>query len=375
MVKLRALLLTPFLLATTASAADFLVFVGTYTRGPSKGIYAYRFDTGSGKLKPLGVAAETMNPSFLIDDPHHRFLYAVNEGGQGGNAVSAFSIDAQTGKLAFLNQVPSNGSGPCHLALDHTGRWLAVANYNNGTMALYPVHEDGRIGEAVKVEKHEGSSVNPARQKGPHAHEVVFSPDNRFLLLADLGLDKIFVYRFDAAKGTLTPNDPAFAQVPPGSGVRHMAFHPNGRVLYAIEEMGSSITAFHYDPAKGVLRDFQNISTLPENFKGNSSGAEIAVNRKGTVVYGSNRGNDTIAVFNIDAVKFTLTAVDHAPVLGKTPRHFALDPTGAYLLAANQDSNDITMFKVQASTGQLQPASRVVTDVAMPVCVLFVPAK
>ena len=374
-MKLRVLILTLFSLATAASAADFLVFAGTYTRGASKGIYAYRFDTKSGKLKPLGVAAETLNPSFLIDDSKHRFLYAVNEGGRGGNTVSAFSIDAKTGKLTFLNEVSSNGSGPCHLALDHTDRWLAVANYNNGTMALYPVHADGRIGEAAVVEKHEGSSVNPARQKGPHAHEVVFSPDNRFLLLSDLGLDKIFVYRFDAAKGTLAPNDPAFAQVPPGSGVRHMAFHPNGRVLYAIEEMGSNITAFHYDPAKGVLHDFQNISTLPENFKGSSSGAEIAVNRKGTVVYASNRGSDTIAVFNIDPVKFTLTAVDYAPVLGKTPRHFALDPTGEYLLAANQDSNDITMFKVQASTGQLQPASRVVTDVTMPVCVLFVPAK
>lgn len=374
-MKLQALILTLFSLATAASAADFLVYAGTYTRGTSKGIYAYRFDTAKGKLKPLGVAAETLNPSFLVDDPAHRFLFAVNEGGRGGNTVSSFAIDAKTGKLTPLNEVPSNGEGPCHLALDHTGRWLAVANYNNGTMALYPVHPDGRIGEAVRVEKHQGASVNPARQKGPHAHEVVFSPDNRFLLLADLGLDKIFVYHFDAAKGTLTPNDPAFAQVPPGTGVRHMAFHPNGRILYAIEEMGSSITAFHYDPAKGVLHDFQNISTLPENFKGQSSGAEIAVNRKGTVVYASNRGDDTIAVFNVDPNRFTLTAVDHSPVLGKTPRHFALDPTGAYLFAANQDSNDITMFKVQASTGQLQPASRVVTDVTAPVCVLFVPAK
>ncbi len=369
------MVLTLFTFATAASAAEFLVFAGTYSRGTSKGIYSYRFDTKTGKLKPLGLAAEVLNPSFLITDPTHRFVYAVNEGGRGGNSVSGFSLDPKTGKLTFLNQVPSNGEGPCHLALDHTGRWLAVANYNNGTMALYPVNADGRLGEAVTVEKHEGSSVNPGRQRGPHAHEVVFSPDNRFLLLSDLGLDKIFVYRFDAGKGTLTPNEPAFAQVPPGSGVRHMAFHPNGRLLYAIEEMGSNITAFHYDPAQGTLHEFQNISTLPANYKGQSSGAEIAVNAKGTVVYASNRGSDTIAVFRIDPAKFTLTAVDHAPVLGKTPRHFALDPTGGYLFAANQDSNDISMFKVQASTGQLQPASRVVTDLAMPVCVLFVPAK
>jgi 6-phosphogluconolactonase len=374
-VKFRALIVLLCSLATAASAAEYLVFAGTYTRGNSKGIYAYRFNSNNGKLKPLGLAAETLNPSFLIVDSKHRYLYAVNEGGRGGNTVSAFTMDAKTGKLTFLNSVSSNGSGPCHLALDHTDKWLAVANYNNGTMALFPVLEGGRLGEAAVVEKHEGSSVNAMRQKGPHAHEVVFSPDNRFLLLSDLGLDKIFVYRFDAAKGTLTPDDPAFGKVPPGSGVRHMAFHPNGRILYAVEEMGSNITAFHYDPATGALHDFQNISTLPEGFKGENSGAEIAVNRKGTVLYASNRGSDTIAVFNIDPSRFTLTAVDHAPVLGKTPRHFALDPTGNFLLAANQDSDDITMFKVQASTGQLQPASRLVTDVTAPVCVLFVPAK
>jgi 6-phosphogluconolactonase len=375
-VKPRALFLSLFLLVTTAAtAADYLVYAGTYTRSSSKGIYVYRFDSSNGKLKPAGLAAETLNPSFLVVDPSHKFLYAVNEGGRGGNMVSAFAMDTKTGSLTALNQVSSNGEGPCHLAVDHSGRWLAVANYNNGTMALYPIHKDGRLGEAATVEKHEGSSVNPGRQRGPHAHEVVFSPDNRFLLLADLGLDKIFVYRFDAAKGTLTPNDPAFAAVPPGTGVRHMAFHPNGRLLYAIEEMGSSITAFHYDTASGVLHDFQNISTLPEGFKGQSSGAEIAVNAQGTTVYASNRGNDTIAVFHVDPVRFTISVVDHAPVLGKTPRHFALDPTGQYLLAANQDSNDITMFRVQGSTGQLQPASRVVTDLVAPVCVLFVPAK
>jgi 6-phosphogluconolactonase len=375
-VKLRTLAFALFFWPALAGAAEFLVFTGTYTSGStSKGIYSYRFDTANGKLKTLGTAAETTNPSFLADDPKHRFLYAVNEGGQGGNAISSFAIDPKTGKLTFLNQVSSNGNSPCHLALDHTGRWLAVANYGSGTMALYPVRPDGRLGEAVSIEKHEGSSVNPARQKGPHAHQVVFSPDNRFLLLADLGLDKIFVYRFDAAKGSLTANDPAFAMVPPGAGVRHIAFHPNGRVVYAVNEMGSSVTAFHYDPVQGVLESFQTLSTLPESFKGRSSGAEIAVDRKGAVVYASNRGNDTIAVFNIDPVRFTLTAVDHAPVLGRTPRHFALDPTGEYLLVANQDSNDLALFKVQTSTGQLQPASRVVTDVAKPVCVLFVPVR
>ena len=351
------------------------MFTGTYTRGASKGIYAHRFQTTTGKLTPLGLAGESPNPSFLIADASNRFLYAVNEGGRTGSMVSAFSIDRKTGKLTLLNQVSSAGQGPCHLALDKTGKWLAVANYGNGTMGIFPIQADGKVGEASTVETHQGTSANPQRQRGPHAHEVVFSPDNRFLLLADLGLDKIFIYRFDAASGKITANEPAFGKVAPGAGVRHFAFHPNGKVLYAIDEINSTITVFHWDGAKGSLLDFQAISTLPEGFKGESSTAEIAVNPKGNVVYGSNRGNDTIAVFNIDPKTFMLTAIDHAPTLGKTPRHFAIDPTGSYLFAANQDSNDISMFRIQARTGQLQPAARVITDVAMPVCLLFVPAQ
>jgi len=360
---------------TAARAADYLVFAGTYTRGPSKGIYSLRFQTESGKLAPLGVAAETPNPSFLALHPNHRFLYAVNEGNAHGSTVSAFAIDAGTGKLTLLNQVSSRGAGPCHLAVDRSGRWLAVANYESGHLALMPVAADGKLGEATFVERHEGSSVNRARQSGPHAHCVLFAPDNRFLLLADLGLDKIFVYRFDAAKGTLAPADPPFASVAPGAGVRHLAFHPNGRVLYAIDEMASTVTAFHYDPAGGALSDFQAISTLPENFQGRSSTAEIAVNAAGTRLYGSNRGHDSIALFAIDPVKFTLTAMEQTPTLGKTPRHFTLDPDGGYLLAANQDSSDITVFKVHPTTGELTPVGRPVTDAPFPVCILFVPDK
>jgi 6-phosphogluconolactonase len=296
-----------------------------------------------------------------------------NNGSQPGNSVSAFAMDTKTGKLTLLNQVPARGVWPCHLALDKTGRWLAVANYGSGNMALMPVRPDGRLGEAAVVERHEGSSVNAERQQGPHAHEVVFSPDNRFLLLADLGLDKIFVYQFDAAKGTISPAGQPFAKVAPGAGVRHLAFHPNGKIVYAINEMGSTVTAFRYDPAKGALADFQSISTLPQGFKGASTTAEVAVNAAGTIVYGSNRGHDSIAIFSIDPEKFSLMAMDHAPTLGKTPRHFALDPTGGYLLAANQDTNDIVVFRVHPATGQLTPVGRPVTDAPMPVCILFVP--
>ncbi|MBZ5620873.1 MAG: lactonase family protein [Acidobacteriia bacterium] len=367
-----------FMLLTCAGArgAEYLVYAGTYTRGASKGIYAYRFQTTNGKLTPLGVAAESVNPSFLVEQSNHRFLYAVNEdadGAQPGNTVTAFAIDAKTGKLTLLNQVPSRGEWPCHLALDKTGRWLAVANYGSGTMAIMPVRPDGRLGEAAVVEKHEGSSVNSERQQGPHAHQVVFSPDNRFLLLADLGLDKIFVYRFDAIEGSISPADQPFARVAPGAGVRHLAFHPNGKVVYAINELGSTVTAFRYDPAKGALSDFQSVSTLPEGFKGASTTAEVAVNAAGTVLYGSNRGHDSIAIFSIDPERYTLSAMDHAPTMGKTPRHFALDPTGAHLLVGNQDSNDIVVFRVHPTTGQLTPVGRPITDTPMPVCILFVP--
>jgi 6-phosphogluconolactonase len=358
------------LVCSFAQAADPLVYVGTYTRNGSRGIYAFRFQP-SGKLVSLGVAAETASPSFLAEHPNHKFLYAVNESGRQG-MVSAFAIDAQSGKLTPLNAVSSGGNGPCHLAINKTGKWLFAANYGDGTMAEIPIQPDGKLGEAIAVEKHTGTSKNPQRQAGPHAHEVVFSPDGRFLLLADLGLDKIFVYRFDAATGKLTPNDPPSGSVEPGEGVRHFAFHPNGRALYAIDEIGNTVTAFHWDPAKGTLSSFQTVPTLPESFKGTSSTAEIAVNHAGTKVYGSNRGNDTIVLFSVNPESLMLTPVDHTPVLGKTPRHFTLDPTGNFLLAANQDSSDITIFKVHPNTGQLTPIGQPVKDAPVPVCILFV---
>jgi 6-phosphogluconolactonase len=366
----RKILIGILLACVSAQAAEYLVYAGTYTRQGSKGIYAFRFETSSGKITSLGVAAETPNPSFLIEHPGHKFVFAANEGGAG--TVSSFAVDSKSGKLTPINQVSSKGSGPCHLAIDRTGRWIVVANYNDGTVALLPVAADGKLGEAVFSEKHTGSSANPSRQRGPHAHDAVFTADNRYVLLADLGLDKIFVYRFDAEKGTMTANDPPAGSVAAGAGVRHMVFHPNGRVLYSINELNSTVTAFQFDAAKGTLTEFQSLSTLPENFKGNSSTAEIALNRAGTVLYGSNRGHDSIALFTVDPQRFTLMAGGHAPVLGRTPRHFTLDPTGQYLFSANQDSSSITMFKVHPNTGQLTPWGNVIEDAPLPVCVLFV---
>jgi 6-phosphogluconolactonase len=256
----RKFLLALLLAGVSAQAAGYLVFAGTYTRQGSKGIYAFRFETSNGKLTSLGVAAETPNPSFLIEHPNHRFLYAVNEGSAG--TVSAFAIDSNTGKLTALNQVSSKGKGPCHLAIDKTGRWIVVSNYDDGTVTLLSVAADGKLGETAFSEKHPGSSANPSRQRGPHAHEALFTADNRYVLVADLGLDKIFVYRFDAEKGAMTANDPASASVTAGAGVRHLVLHPNGRVLYTINELNSTVSVYNFDPAKGSLNETVEFSSL-----------------------------------------------------------------------------------------------------------------
>jgi 6-phosphogluconolactonase len=355
----------------------YLVYVGTYTGPQSKGVYAYRFDSRTSRLTPLGLAAETMNPSFLAVDPSGRFLYAVNEvgefAGQKGGAVSAFAIDRKTGKLRFVNQVSSRGSGPCHVSLDKTAKHVLVANYGGGSVAVFPVLADGGLGEASAFVEHQGGSVNPERQERPHAHAIETSPDNRFVLAADLGLDRLLVYRFDAARGTLTPNDPPAAPVSPGAGPRHFAFAPNGMFIYVINEIGSSVTGFSYDAARGALQELQTISTLPADFQGQNDDAEVAVHPSGKFLYASNRGHDSIAVFAIDAQKGTLSPIEHVPTQGKTPRNFAIDPTGLHLIAANQNSNSLVVFQIDPQTGRLKGTGQVI-EAPSPVCVTFVAA-
>lgn len=347
-------------------AADWIAYVGTYTGGDSKGIYAFQFDDSTGKLAAAGLAAETSNPSFLAVSPNRRFLFAVNE--ESAGSISAFSIDG--GKLTLLNTVSSRGAGPCHVALDKTGQWLFVANYNSGSVAAFPVHDDGSLGGASAFEQHSGSSVNPQRQAGPHAHSVNVSPDNRFVLVADLGLDRILTYRIDPAKG-LVPAEPLF-KAQPGSGPRHLTFSPGGRFAYAINEMLATITVFQYDASAGSLREAQTISTLPAGFNGANSAAEIAVHPSGKFLYASNRGHDSIAIFRVDPAKGTLTAAGHVSTDGKTPRNFAIDPSGRFLLAANQDSGNIVVFRVDRKTGGLTPAGAGV-KVPSPVSIVFVP--
>jgi 6-phosphogluconolactonase len=356
---------------------QYLMYVGTYTGPESKGIYAYRFDARTGEVTPLGLAGEAKNPSFLAIHPNRKFLYAVGEsadGGAWGGSVSAFSLDRATGKLTFLNSASSGGKGPCHLVVDKTGRNLVVANYGSGASAVVPIKADGRLGEPSSTIQHSGSSVDRARQQGPHAHSANLSPDNRFAFVADLGLDKVLVYKFDAAKGVITPNAPPFATVAPGSGPRHFAFHPSGKFAYVINEMGSTMTAFAYDAAGGVLTSLQTISTLPEGFSGKSYCAEVVAHPSGKFLYGSNRGHNSISVFAIDPVKGTLTAVEQTLTGGKWPRNFNIDPTGAYLFAANEQSNDIFLFRIDPATGRLKPTGKRL-DVGKPVCIKFVRVK
>jgi 6-phosphogluconolactonase len=369
---LLAVLTLSALPAVAQSKGEFITYVGTYTRpNKSKGIYAWRFNAATGKLTPIGLVGETASPSFLAVHPNRKFLYAVNEIGnyKGAKAgsVTSFSIDAKTGMLKALNTVSTRGDGPCHLAVDPTGKWLIVANYGGGSVAEYPVQADGTLGEASTFVQHEGSSVDAARQKGPHAHATVLSPDGKLVFVNDLGLDKILAYQVAGLK----PADPPFTKIAPGAGPRHLAFAPNGHNAYAITEMTASVVAFRY--AGGKFEELQTLPNLAEDVPG-KSGAEIAVHPTGRFVYTSTRGANLITVFAVDPAKGTLTVVDRTPTQGKTPRNFTIDPTGAYLFAANQDSDNIVVFKIDAKTGKLTPSGDVL-EAASPVCVTFVPAQ
>jgi 6-phosphogluconolactonase len=344
------------------------VYFGTYTGADSRGIYACELDLADGSLSEPRLAGEVKNPSFLALHPGGKHLYAVSEVG-GTGAVVAFAIDAKTGGLQELNHQPAGGAGPCHAVVDKEGRNVLVANYGGGSVSAIPIGEDGRLGKPTSMIQHKGSSVNKSRQSEPHAHSINLDAANRFAFAADLGLDKILVYRFDSAKGTLTPNDPPSASVAPGSGPRHFAFHPSGRFAYVINEMASTVTALAYDADKGKLSEIHTLSTLPGKVEGNST-AEVQVHPSGKFVYGSNRGHDSLAIFKVDAGSGRLTAAGHQSTGGKTPRNFGIDPTGRYILAANQGTNNVVVFRVNQETGALTSTGATV-KVGAPVCVKF----
>ena len=362
--------------AAPPQKGKYLFYVGTYTENgsKSKGIYAYRYDAATQEMTPLGLAAETTNPSWVALHPNGRFLYAVNEvqnySGPNSGGVSAFSIDRATGKLTFLNEVSSRGADPCYISVDKTGKYVLVANYTGGSIAAFPISEDGKLGEASAFVQHTGRGPDAKRQEAPHAHSIDLSPDNRFAMVDDLGLDKLLVYKFDAGKGTVAANDPPFAKLDPGAGPRHFALHPSGKFGYVISEMHSTVTAFTADLKAGTFHPVQTVSTLPDNYKGPNDDAEVEVHPSGKFLYASNRGHDSIAVFAIDSAKGTLTLVEHTSTQGKTPRNFAIDPTGRLLFAENQESDNIVVFRIDEKTGKLTPTGKVL-EVGQPVCVKF----
>jgi 6-phosphogluconolactonase len=343
----------------SAPAGSARVYVGTYTSGESKGIYRLRLDLASGALAHEGEPTAAIQPSWVTPSADGRFLYAVNETGDDPEAesggVSAFAVDRATGALTFLDRQPSGGPAPCHLAFDRTGRHLLVANYWGGSVSVFPVQADGRLGRASAFVRHTGGTHEPGRDPGPHAHAVQLTTDDRFLLVADLGRDEVMVYRFDAERGTLRAHEPPALSLGNGSGPRHLAFDADGRHLFVINELSSTVSVLSWDREKGTLSTIQTVSTLPADFHGKSSTAEIALSPNGRFLYGSNRGHDSIAIFAVDPATRKLTPVGHQPTLGRTPRNFTIDPTGSYLLAANQDSDSVAVFRVDASGGRLTP--------------------
>ncbi len=372
----RSLLaLTPFTSLLTplrAAGGNYIAYVAAPGRN-SKGISAFRFNSSSGRLDAIGPVGEAPGVSFLALHPGMRYLYAVT--GANGGEVSAFRIDPKSGQLTLINSVSSKGSGPCYVRVDKTGRNAMIANYNSGSVAVLPIEPDGRLREASSFIQHSGTVADPKRQGGPHAHSINPSPDNRFLIAADLGLDELMVYAFDPAAGTIKPNNPPYTKVAPRSGPRHFAFHPNGRNAYVINEISCTVTAFVYDPKAGVLREIQTASTLPKGVEviASMSTAEVQVHPSGKFLYGSNRGHDTIAVFSIGP-KGMLTLVENVPTQGKTPRNFAIDPTGSFLLAENQASNNIVVFRIDKKTGRLTPTGQTV-EAPSPMCIKFLPVS
>jgi 6-phosphogluconolactonase len=348
------------------------VFIGTYTGGKSKGIYRLEMDPATGKLSEAELAAETSSPSFLAIHPSRKFLYAVGEDpGAKVGSVASFSLDPASGKLEALNKQSAVGSGPCHIVVDRMGKHALIANYGGGSAGVLAIGPDGKLGEMTAFVQHKGSSVNKDRQEAPHAHSINLDAANHFAFVADLGLDKVLVYRYDPEKGTLEPNDPPAAEVAPGSGPRHFAFHPDGKHAYVINELAQTITAFAYDPEHGALTSLQTVPSLPETFKGNST-AEVVVHPSGKFLYGSNRGYNSIASFAIDPGTGKLTPAGQQRADIKIPRNFNIDPTGKFLVVANQDGDSLVVFRIDEKTGALEPTGHT-ARVPMPVCVKFVP--
>jgi 6-phosphogluconolactonase len=361
------------LLAVTRTiAADTFVYFGSHRSGPGIGFSMSHFDTDTGALTKPEFLLDAIEPAFFVIHPDGRHLYTANSGNTGG--ASAYAIDPHTGKLTYLNRVFANGGDTSYISLDRTGRFALVANYLGGNIAVFAIKPDFTLGDWTAFVQHTGSSVHPQRQTHAYAHAIITDPTNRFVLVPDLGVDKLFVYRFDEKTGSLTPSSPAFVTAPPGSGPRHVRFHPNGRWVYLINEIASTVIAFNWDSAKGTLTEFQNISTLPADFKGTSTCAEMEVHPNGKFLYGSNRGHDSLAAFAIDQSTGRLTFIETVPSRGKTPRNFAFDPTAKWIVCTNHGSDNAVVFRVDENTGRLTPVGDPV-PVPYPFCQRFLPVR
>ncbi|MFB3890579.1 MAG: lactonase family protein [Phycisphaerae bacterium] len=360
----------------TGPAGTVRMYIGTYMAPKSKGIYTLQLDLASGALTKPEMAGEAVNPSFLALHPSGKYLYAVSEvasfDGLKTGAVSAFAIDGKTFQLRLLNQKASEGIGPCHLIVDRDGKNVLVANYSGGTLAVLPIDSGGMLLLPADIRRHK-DQIEAAGKAQPHAHSINLDAAGKFAFAADLGLDRIFIYRYDSATGKLTPADPPAAALPPKSGPRHFAFRPDGKFAYVINETANTVVAFAYDATAGKLTEVQSISTLPAGFKGESFTAEVQVHPSGKFLYGSNRGHDSIAVFAIDAETGKLSSIEYKSTQGKTPRNFGIDPTGAFLVAANQGSGTLVVFRIDAATGKLTPTGST-AEIPAPVCVKFLQA-
>jgi 6-phosphogluconolactonase len=365
---------------------DQLIFVGTYSepilfgtgqtlQGKGEGIHIFRLDPSSGALAPAGLARGIRNPSYIVSHPSGRFVYCVNElkeyDGKPGGAVTALRVDADSAALTSLNTKASHGSDPCHLVVDAAGRHVLVANYSGGSVSVFPIRADGTLGDASQVIHHTGSGVDPVRQAGPHPHAVILDAANRFAFVPDLGLDRVMIYAFDTVTGNLRPN-PAqpWITTAPGAGPRQLAMHPSGRFAYVINELNSTLSAYRYDADRGAFAELQTLSTLPANFVGPNDCAEVAISPSGQFLYGSNRGHDSIAVFEVDSPSGLMSARGHVSTRGRAPRHFALSKDGARLIAANQDSDDLFVFNIDLVTGMPVWTGQQ-ARVGTPVCVHF----
>jgi 6-phosphogluconolactonase len=347
-------------------AQKHFLLVGTYTQKGSEGVYIYRFDAKQGTLEAVNVAKSLVNPSFLAVSPNQKFVYVVEETANG--KINAFQLNEETGQLTLLNSQKVSGDYPCHVAVDKTGKWVLAGNYGSGNFSIFPVQADGSLGSASQTVQHEGKSINTNRQEAPHVHSINIGKNNQDVFVLDLGIDKIMAYQLDSKTGKIASAKPPFVEIKAGAGPRHFAFHPKKEYAYAILELTSEIATFSYKAS--TLVPLQTISTLPTDYKAENSCADIHISPDGKFLYGSNRGHNSIALYSIHPKTGKLSLVQHQPVMGEMPRNFAIDPSGNFVLVANQKSDNLTIFKRDKKTGILTYTGKEI-KVSMPVCLKF----